>query len=183
MSRPVPPHPNQLPLCFDNADELDRLIETRVAERCAAEAGRWRFRLLVIESVLFATLVGVSGLLLRQPGALVLQATLLVGLSCFVSGILLLWLSSAGTRLLARLKRWPGMNGLLSAEPSASAPRLAVGGYILLFGATFTALLEPELAGQLRAMVWLVLLVSGMAFVGALCGLPSPQDLGGRRAR
>lgn len=75
------------------------------------------------------------------------------------------------------------MNGLLSDRPSPSAMRLAVGGYLLLFVQTFFLLLAPELAGDLRRMVWLVTLVSGASFIGALCGLPRADDFRGRHDR
>lgn len=64
------------------------------------------------------------------------------------------------------------MNGLLSEHPSPGALRLAVGGYVLLIVQTFLLLLTPDLAGDLRGMVWLITLVSGASLIGALCGLP-----------
>ncbi|WP_447725628.1 hypothetical protein [Sphingomonas koreensis] len=75
------------------------------------------------------------------------------------------------------------MNGLLSEQPSAGALRLAVGGYLLLFVQTFLLLLAPDVAGDLRMIVWLVTLVSGAALVGALCGLPCADDFRGRHGR
>ncbi|WP_404337822.1 hypothetical protein AB2M62_03400 [Sphingomonas sp. MMS12-HWE2-04] len=100
-------HPDQLPLQFDSAADLERLIEARVAERCAAQTLRWRLRLVVIETVLFSALVAISGLTLGQPGWLVLRATVLIAISCFLSGMLLVWLSIVSARLLDRLSaRW-----------------------------------------------------------------------------
>jgi hypothetical protein len=75
------------------------------------------------------------------------------------------------------------MNGLLSSHPSPAALRLAVGGYVLLFVAAFLLLLEPVIAGQLRMILWIVVLVSGAALIGALCGLPTAQDFRGRHGR
>ena len=75
------------------------------------------------------------------------------------------------------------MNGLLSSQPSAGALRLAVGGYVLLFVQTFLLLLAPELAGDLRRIVWLVTFVSGASLIGALCGLPRAEDFRGRHDR
>lgn len=75
------------------------------------------------------------------------------------------------------------MNGLLSDRPSPGALRLAVGGYVLLFVQTVLLLLEPQLAGDLRRIVWLVILVSGASLIGALCGLPRADDFRGRHDR
>lgn len=75
------------------------------------------------------------------------------------------------------------MNGLLSEQPSPSALRMAVGGYVLLFVQTFLLLLRPELAGDLRRIIWLVTFVSGASLIGALCGLPRPDDFRGRHDR
>lgn len=68
------------------------------------------------------------------------------------------------------------MNGLLSDEPSPGAVRLIVGGYLLMFVQTTFVLLAPDLAGDLRVMIWLVTLVSGVSLIGALCGLPNADD-------
>jgi len=57
------------------------------------------------------------------------------------------------------------MNGLLSEQPSPSALRMAVGGYVLLFVQTFLLLLRPELAGDLRRIIWLVTFVSGASLI------------------
>lgn len=75
------------------------------------------------------------------------------------------------------------MNGLLSERPSPAALRLAVGGYVLLFVQTCLLLLAPDLAGDLRKMVWLITAISGAALIGALCGLPRAEDFGGRHDR
>lgn len=75
------------------------------------------------------------------------------------------------------------MNGLLSHEPSPGALRLAVGGYLLLFIQTFLLLLTPDVAGDLRLMVWLITFVSGASLIGALCGVPRTDDFRGRHDR
>ena len=56
---------DQLPLGFiKNADaDLERMIEARVAARAEADALRWRFRLVIIESVMIASLVLTAGAL------------------------------------------------------------------------------------------------------------------------
>lgn len=99
-------HPDQLPLNFSSAAELERHIEARVAERCQQESVRWRFQLITVETVMMAALVAIAGLLLHQPPLFVARASLLVGASCFATGILLLGLSAATTRLLTRFRRW-----------------------------------------------------------------------------
>ncbi|MCP3732187.1 hypothetical protein M9978_17330 [Sphingomonas sp. MG17] len=71
------------------------------------------------------------------------------------------------------------MNGLVSPEPSPAALRLAVGSYVLLFVELYLAMLRPDLALDLRWIVWLVTFVSGASFMIALCGLPRPEDFGG----
>ncbi|MCP3732186.1 TIGR03750 family conjugal transfer protein [Sphingomonas sp. MG17] len=98
-------HPGQLPLQFDSQAELERLIERRVAQRFEAEAFRWRLRIVMIETLLLASLVLMAGLALGQPIHTVVRAAVLVGASCFAAGMLLLGLSFSGTRLFARLRR------------------------------------------------------------------------------
>lgn len=87
-------------------DTFEREIEARVAARLESDAWRWRFRLLSIETVMMAGLVITAGLILHQPTLLVLRAGLLVGASCFASGMLLLGLSTGTGRLLTRFRRW-----------------------------------------------------------------------------
>lgn len=99
-------HAQQLPLQVSAGDDLEAIIEARVAARCEAESIRWKFQLVAIETVLIGTLVGVAGLLVGQPPALVVRAALLVAASCFATGLMLLGLSVASTNLLMRLRRW-----------------------------------------------------------------------------
>lgn len=105
MRRTRAPHPDQLPLNFESAAELERVIEARVAARCEAESFRWRFRLVVIETVLFSALIASAGLTLGQPGGRVLRATVLISASCFLTGTMLLGLSALSARLWSRLQR------------------------------------------------------------------------------
>lgn len=104
MRRRSLPHPDQLPLRFDSHADLERVIEARVAERCEAESYRWRFRLVLIETVLFSALVAGAGLTLGQPIALVMRATALIAASCFITGTLLIGLSAFSARLWSRFQ-------------------------------------------------------------------------------
>jgi hypothetical protein len=84
-------------LCDD--PEIERMIAAR------AEAVRWRFRLVVAESVMMALLVLVAGLLLHRPSPLVLGAAALAGLGSLAAGMLLIALTAAMGRVVARLGR------------------------------------------------------------------------------
>jgi hypothetical protein len=106
---------NQLSLRLDRPDdlacsgEINRIVEARVAERLQSDAFRWRLRLIMIESILLGALVAVAGAAVGQPGWIVLRAGLLIGGSCFATGVLLLGLSAAGARLLTRFRHWGAM--------------------------------------------------------------------------
>ncbi|WP_336963886.1 hypothetical protein [Sphingobium aquiterrae] len=106
MSR-RPASPDQLPLRLVETanDDLERIVEARVAARAEADALRWRFRLVIIESVMIATLVLAAGVVLEQPTGLVLRGAAMVGGGCFLTGLLLIGLTGATSRLLARLRR------------------------------------------------------------------------------
>ena len=106
MLRTDPGHPDQLPLDLTADLELERVIEARVAVRCEAEAVRWKFRLVAIETLMMGTLVAAAGIALGQPSMLVARAALVVTVSCFATGLLLLGLSAGSARLLTRFKRW-----------------------------------------------------------------------------
>jgi len=69
------PHPGQLALEFSPGDDLESYVEARVAVRAEADALRWRFRLVVIESVMLASLVLAAGVVLNQPIGLVLRGS------------------------------------------------------------------------------------------------------------
>lgn len=103
------PHPDQLALGFssEEEEELEEIIEARVAARAEAEALRWRFRLIVIESLMLSSLVLAAGITLEQPIWLVLRGTVYVGGGCFLTGLMLIGLTGATGRLLAWWRRRP----------------------------------------------------------------------------
>lgn len=86
--------------------DLEAEIERRVAARCKAEAFVWRFRLIVAESIMMAVLVAAAGIALDKTATFALRAALLVGASCFGSGMLLLGMTGLGTKLGARVRSW-----------------------------------------------------------------------------
>lgn len=88
---------------FGRDAEIERIIEARVALRAQGEALRWRFRLVVIETVMMALLVLVMGTVLRQPSDLVLRGAAIVGLGCLAAGALAIALSAVAGRVLARI--------------------------------------------------------------------------------
>lgn len=88
----------------DPAAAFERLLEAQVVVRLESDAWRWRFRLLALETVMMAALVLAAGLTLHQPTMLVVRASLMVGASCFASGMLLLGLSTGTGKLLRRFR-------------------------------------------------------------------------------
>jgi hypothetical protein len=104
----VTPHPDQLPLNWSDNEAIELIVERRLAERFEAESFHWRFRLVMIETVMMGLLVLVAGLLLKQPTMMVLRASLLVAASCLATGLLLLSLSAGTAKLMSRLRRWRG---------------------------------------------------------------------------
>lgn len=102
------PHPDQLPLNWSDNEAIEVIVEQRLAERFEAESFQWRFRLVMIETLMMGLLVLVAGLLLKQPTMMVLRASLLVAASCFATGLLLLSLSAGTAKLLSRLRRRRG---------------------------------------------------------------------------
>ena len=107
MARPLP-HPDQLKLEWPDEDMIERLVEERLAERFEAESFLWRFRLVLIETVMIGLLVLVAGLFLKQPTMMVVRASLIVAASCFATGLLLLGLSAGTAKLMSRLHRRRG---------------------------------------------------------------------------
>lgn len=99
------PHPDQLALELSPDDDLEAIIAARVAARAEADALRWRFRLIVIESVMMTTLVIAAGIALNQPTGMVVRGALVIGVSCFLTGLLLIGLTGATSRLMARWRR------------------------------------------------------------------------------
>lgn len=104
--RSSPSHPDQLLLELGKDDELERIIERRVAIRAEADAWRWRLRLVLIETLLMATLIVAAGIALDQPRGMVVRSALAVGGACFVSGLLLIGLSGVCGRLVSAFRRW-----------------------------------------------------------------------------
>ncbi|QJR02802.1 hypothetical protein HH800_11780 [Sphingobium yanoikuyae] len=102
------PHPDQLPLNWSDNEAIELIVKQRLAERFEAESFQWRFRLVMIETVMMGLLVLVAGLLLKQPTMMVLRASLLVAASCLATGLLLLSLSAGTAKLISRLRRWRG---------------------------------------------------------------------------
>ena len=104
--RRTAPHPGQLPLGFGKDAEIERMIEARVAIRAEAEAIRWRFRLMIVETLLLITMVIVTGLVLHQPTAIIARGALLIGATCLSTGILLILLTGLMGKLLSRTRQW-----------------------------------------------------------------------------
>ncbi|MBV1686387.1 hypothetical protein KRR38_01540 [Novosphingobium sp. G106] len=92
---------------WDLSDDeaIDQYIEARVAERAQSEAARWRFRLVLIETVILALLVLIAGFVLGQKPELVLRGAAIVAAGCLVTGALLTALSAASARLLSRIRQ------------------------------------------------------------------------------
>jgi hypothetical protein len=105
VKRP-PIHRDQLEMQLDAMLPADRaLFDAAVAAVAESQALGWRFRLVVIESVMMAGLVLVAGLLVDQPTSVVTQASVTVGIACFASSLLLIWLSSVTSSLMLRWRR------------------------------------------------------------------------------
>ena len=100
------PHPDQYNLEWGKDALLERIIEARVALRAEADALRWRVRLILIETVMMTALVAAAGIALDQPIAMVARAALLIGATCFASGMLLIGLSGAVGWSVSRFRRW-----------------------------------------------------------------------------
>ncbi|AJA09637.1 MULTISPECIES: hypothetical protein [Sphingopyxis] len=99
-------HPDELAMQLDAMLPADRaLFDAAVAAVAERQALGWRFRLVMIESVMMAGLVLIAGLLVDQPTSLFTQASVTVGIACFASGLLLIWLSSVTSGLMLR---WRG---------------------------------------------------------------------------
>lgn len=103
-----PTHPDQIDLDWSKDPDIERIIEARVAIRAEAAALRWRFRLIMIETVLMASLVLAAGITLKQPAELVLRGAVIVGAACLASGLLLIGLSGLTGQVIARYRRWRG---------------------------------------------------------------------------
>lgn len=99
-------HPDQLQLHLAREDELERMIEARVAIRAEADAFRWRLRLILIETLMMGALVAVAGFSMHQPTAMVLRSAAIVAGACFASGGLLIMLSGATGWVVSRVRHW-----------------------------------------------------------------------------
>jgi len=105
-------HRDQLPMAFGPGEATERMIEARVAIRAEHEAVRWRLRLIVTESILMTALVLGGGLAMKLPVSAVLRSSLVIGLACLVTGLLLIGLSVVTghvlTRMRAKVLAWKG---------------------------------------------------------------------------
>jgi hypothetical protein len=86
---------------------------------------RWRFRLVLIESAMMATLVVAAGLALGQKPEMVLRGAALVGAGCLLTGGLLIALSAAGSRMLSSIRRRRERNAARRGYSKSPEPRPA----------------------------------------------------------
>lgn len=106
MRRAPASHPDQLQTSWPDEDEIERIVEERMAQRFESESFLWRFRLVSIETILLGALVLIAGLLLKQPTMMVVHASALIAASCFATGFLMILLSAWTSRMMARLRAW-----------------------------------------------------------------------------
>ena len=106
MMRPRRAHPDQMTLDWSKDPEIERIIEARVAIRAEAAALRWRLRLILIESVMMASLVLAAGTALKQPLVMVVYSSAMIGLACLLSGLLLIALSGVTGQMIRRYRQW-----------------------------------------------------------------------------
>ncbi|MDF0491155.1 hypothetical protein PX554_23815 [Sphingomonas sp. H39-1-10] len=99
-------HPDQLMLDWESDPAIQARIEALVAARAEAQSFRWRFQLMVIESVMMGSLVIAAGTALNQPTGMVIRSGFLVAAACFASGMLLIGLTAATALGLRRFRRW-----------------------------------------------------------------------------
>jgi len=104
--RKTPPHPDQLALRFGKDSEIERIIEARVAIRAEAEAIRWRFRLILIETGMLTLFVLIAGWLIGEPLGKIFSSALFVCAGCLASGIILVALSGGISMGASRWQRW-----------------------------------------------------------------------------
>jgi len=100
------PHPDQLQQHLAREDEMERIIEARVAVRAERQAFQWRIRLILIETLMMGMLVAVAGFSLHQPWAQVIRSAIIVAGACFASGGVLILASGATGWLVSRIRRW-----------------------------------------------------------------------------
>jgi hypothetical protein len=99
------PHPDQLALELSPDGDLEAYVEARVAARAEADALRWRLRLVIIETVMIASLVLAAGFALDLTTSRILIGAATVGSGCFLTGLMLIGLTGAASRLLAWCRR------------------------------------------------------------------------------
>lgn len=98
--------PEQSALDLNTMLPVDRArFEAAVAAEAERRAFYWRFRLVAIETVMMAGLVLIAGLLVDLPTQMVVRASITVGMACFASGLLLIWLSSVTSGLMLRWRQ------------------------------------------------------------------------------
>lgn len=105
MRKPLS-HPDQLALRFGKESEIERIIEARVAIRAEADAIRWRFRLILIETGMLTLVVLIAGWLIGQPLGGIFRSAMLVCAGCLASGLTLVGLSGGVSLGLSRVRRW-----------------------------------------------------------------------------
>lgn len=66
------------------------------------------------------------------------------------------------------------MNGLISAHPSQSAIRLALGGFLLLLVQSLMLLAAPGLDAGARVVLWVLTPIALITLIASLIGLPDP---------
>lgn len=86
--------------------EIEALVAARVAQQAEAQAFLWRFRLIAIETCMMGALVAAAGVTLHQPAEQVIRSAVIVAGACFASGCILIGLSAATARIVARIKTW-----------------------------------------------------------------------------
>ena len=104
--RTAQPHPDQLQLHLTREEEIEQIVEARVARRAEQQAFHWRLRLILIETAMMGLLVAVAGFSLHQPMGQVIRSAAIVAGACFASGGPLILLSGATAWLVTRALRW-----------------------------------------------------------------------------
>lgn len=101
---------HQLTLPLEQREAMEREIENRVAQRLKQDAWLWRFRLVVIETIMMATLIVAAGIVLGKTPFAIVRAAVMVGAACLGSGMILLALSMGATHgwsaFIERYRRW-----------------------------------------------------------------------------
>ena len=182
MTRPAV-KPDQFLPGLDAMPPAERaLFDAAVAAAAEKQDLRWRFRLVVMESVMMAGLVLVAGLLLDDDDPDIAQRGHGLLSERAVADLALRRVREAD-QSLAQSREEP-MNGLFSSTPSPVAIRLAVSG--LLFGQVQALILlwaPGALMGPPRSLSIFLALLSLGCMIAAIIGEPGsdPQDRGRHR--